>query len=227
MVAPTAVRVMLFAPSQPSTASAHTSVSVPDPRSRYRTRTGSSPSAPCSTAMTSTLPRKCTCGSAASRSRSTCSSSGWWNMLACGKPWAWPEGSRVNSARTRCSASTSCMPGRGREMARTCSAMPICAKMRNTSSSKWTARGNGYTSRHRSRSRHSMPRWASMIAALAPVGPAPTITTGTGSPTLRAQPAHQLGRQPCRHRARLCWVPRSRAPSAVRIEASIRSPGLR
>ena len=84
MVAPTAVRVMLFAPSQPSTASAHTSVSVPDARSRYRTRTGSSPCEPGSTAITSTLPRKCTSGSSTSRSRSTCSSSGWWNMLAAG-----------------------------------------------------------------------------------------------------------------------------------------------
>ena len=92
----------------------------------------------------------------------------------------------------------------GREIAANSSAMPSgrrCGRSRRRDARRAAA---GTRSRHRSRTRHSMPYCASSVAAVTPVGPAPTMTTGTV-----AAPSVTRISQRC------AGCPRSMAPSSV------------
>ncbi|SLH61971.1 Uncharacterised protein [Mycobacteroides abscessus subsp. abscessus] len=85
----------LRAPSQPITAAA---VSLCVSVSVVYSTTAESPWSAAS--ITSHPRRRSMSGSAWARSSSIASSSGWSNMLACGKPWGPSIESRANSAST-------------------------------------------------------------------------------------------------------------------------------
>ena len=145
MVIPVSSRMVLLAPSQPST-TRPVNVCGP-PAVRACTRTGAAVSGPgassSSSPITSAPRRKSISGCASTRASISSSRSGWWNMFACGNPcWlAWC--SRRNSAITRCPASSSRSPLPGRDRARKPSLTPIRSRVRATSSSRCTARGSG------------------------------------------------------------------------------------
>ena len=147
MVIPASWRIVLLAPSQPSTTGP---VNVCGwPATRACTRTGpvgsamTGPAVP-SSPVTSAPRRKSISGCRSIRASSSSSRSGWWNMLACGKPCWLGWWSRLNSAMTRCLASSRRSPLPGRDRARKPSATPIRSRVRATSSSRCTARGSGW-----------------------------------------------------------------------------------
>ena len=105
-VIPASSRMVLLQPSQPSTAGP---VNVRrTPATRACTRTGAPVSGPRAPSSPNTSPprRKSISGCSPTRASSSSSRSGWWNMLACGKPCTPGRRSRRNSAITRCLASS-------------------------------------------------------------------------------------------------------------------------
>ena len=144
MVIPASWRIVLLAPSQPSTTRP---VNVcRSPAMRACTRTGSAVSGPRAPSIpqTSAPRRKSISGCALTRASISSSRSGWWNMFACGKPCSLAWCSRRNSAITRCPASSRRSPLPGRDRARKPSLTPIRCRIRATSSSRCTARGSGW-----------------------------------------------------------------------------------
>ena len=185
MVIPASSRIVLLAPSQPST-TGPVNVCV-SPATRACTRTGpvgtvgsavTGPAAP-SIPVTSAPRRKSISGCRSIRASSSSSRSGWWNMFAWGKP-CWPGlWSRLNSAMTRCLASSRRSPLPGRDRARNPSLTPIRSRVRATSSSRCTARGRGWGWAWRSSRVTGIPESASRRETVQPAGPAPTAMTGS------------------------------------------------
>ena len=185
MVIPASFLIVLLAPSQPRT-TWPVNVCVSPPM-RACTRTASTgpvgsevtgqavPSSP----VTSAPRRNSISGCRSTRASSSSSRSGWWNMLACGKPCWLAWWSRLNSAITRWLASSRRSPLPGRDRARNRSLMPIRSRVRATSSSRCTARGRGWGWVWRSRRVTGIPKSASRRAAVQPAGPAPTAMTGS------------------------------------------------
>src|SRR5580704_9010992 len=182
MVIPASFLIVLLAPSQPST-TWPVNVCVSPPK-RACTRTGpvgfavTGPTVP-SSLVTSAPRRNSISGCRSIRASSSSSRSGWWNMLACGKPCWLAWWSRLNSAITRWLASSRRSPLPGRDRARNRSLMPIRSRVRATSSSRCTARGRGWGWVWRSRRVTGIPKSASRRAAVQPAGPAPTAMTGS------------------------------------------------
>ena len=181
MVIPASSRIVLLAPSQPSTTcpvnvcGSPGDAGVHPDRGRGERARASSSSSP--------IPRRRggsrSAGAASTRASSSSSRSGWWNMFACGKP-CWPAcWSRLNSAITRCLASSRRSPLPGRDRARNSSLTPIRSRILATSSSRCTARGSGWGWVWRSSRVTRMPESASRRAAVQPTGPAPTTMTGS------------------------------------------------
>ena len=89
MVIPARSRIVLLAPSQPSTRRPVNVCSDPSAAASAWTSTGwspvSGPKTP-SSPVTSTPRWKSISGCRSTRASSSCSRSGWWNMFACGKP---------------------------------------------------------------------------------------------------------------------------------------------
>ena len=182
MVIPASSRIVLSAPSQPST-NRPVNVCVSPPM-RACTRTGaalSGPGAP-SIPQTSAPRRKSISGCPSIRASISSSRSGWWNMFACGNPCSPACWSRRNSAITRCLASSRRSPLPGRDRARNPSLTPIRSRVRATSSSRCTARGSGCGWVWRSSRVTGIPKSASRRAAVQPAGPAPTTMTGCWVP---------------------------------------------
>ncbi len=180
MVIPASSRIVLLAPSQPSTTRP---VNVcGSPATRACTRTGAAVSGPgassSSSPITSAPRRKPISGCASTRASISSSRSGWWNMFACGNPCSPAWCSRWNSAITRCPASSRRSPLPGRDRARNPSATPIRSRIRATSLSRCTARGSGCGWGQRSSRVTGIPKSASRRAAVQPAGPAPTTMTG-------------------------------------------------
>ena len=177
---PVRSRMVLLAPSQPSTTRP---VNVCGwPLMRAWTRTGaavSGPAASSSSPVTSAPRQKWISGCSSTRASSSSSRSGWWNMFACGKPCSLHWCSRRNSAMTRWSASSSRSPLQGRDRARKPSLTPIRSRIRTTSLSRCTARGSGWGRVRRSSKVTGIPKSASKRAAVQPAGPAPTTMTGS------------------------------------------------
>ena len=144
MVIPASWRIVLLAPSQPST-TRPVNVCV-SPATRACTRTGATLSASWapSSPVTSAPRRKSISGCRSIRASISSSRSGWWNMFACGKPCSLAWWSRLNSAITRWLASSRRSPLPGRDRARKPSLTPIRSRIRATSSSRCTARGSGW-----------------------------------------------------------------------------------
>ena len=179
MVIPASCRIVLLAPSQPST-TGPVNVCV-SPATRACTRTGATPTGPWvpSSPVTSAPRRKSISGCRSIRASISSSRSGWWNMFACGNPCSlawWP---RLNSAITRWLASSRRSPLPGRDRARKPSLTPIRSRVRATSSSRCTARGSGWGWVWRSSRVTGIPKSASRRAAVQPAGPAPTTMTGS------------------------------------------------
>ena len=146
MVIPASSRMMLLAPSQPSTTRPVNVCGLAPMRAC--TRTGAAVSGPgassSSSPITSAPRRKSISGCAPTRASISSSRSGWWNMFACGNPCWLAWWSRWNSAITRWLASSSRRPLPGRDRARNPSLTPIRSRVRATSSSRCTARGRGW-----------------------------------------------------------------------------------
>ncbi len=84
---------------------------------------------------------------AAASSKRIRSRSGWSNMLSGGNPFRPSSVLRVNSVITRPRPLISRMPGIARVCGANFSSTPTACSIRNTSSSRCTARGSGYGSR--------------------------------------------------------------------------------
>ena len=179
MVIPASCRIVLLAPSQPST-TGPVNVRV-SPATRACTRTGPAPTGPWvpSSPVTSAPRRKSISGCRSIRASISSSRSGWWNMFACGNPCSLAWWSRLNSAITWWLASSRRSPLPGRDRARNPSLTPIRSRVRATSSSRCTARGSGWGWVRRSSRVTGIPESASRRAAVQPAGPAPTTMTGS------------------------------------------------
>ena len=179
MVIPDRSRIVLLAPSQPSTRRPVNVCPDPSGASSAWTSTGlpvSGPKVP-SIPVTSAPRWKSISGCRPARANSRFSRSGWWNMFACGKPWMPISCWRWNSAMTWWSASSRRSPLHDRDRARNSSPTPARYRVRATSSSRWTARGSGWGWWWRSSRVTGTPWSASRRAAVQPTGPAPTTMT--------------------------------------------------
>ena len=144
MVIPASSRIVLLAPSQPSTTRPVNVCGWPATRACTRTGSAVSVSRAPSSPVTSAPRRRLISGCWPTRASSSSSRSGWWNMLAWGKPCWLGWWSRLNSAMTRCLASSRRSPLPGRDRARNPSLTPIRSRTLATSSSRWTALGSGW-----------------------------------------------------------------------------------